>query len=1016
MVTDKNPDPNNVVDPKLIPKPKRIEIMFYSYGPDLKTGDWGLTPNFRISFQFDKNVTVLDHPTEFFGSLGEERADFVPMDDWRLFDLVIRCVNRRLRIYVNNYEFANYELGRSIEGTDHIGVTGDVEVLGFTGNTLDEKKSRKRLACFEVSFVFAMLALLFYLKICNNHPEEPPYDSLPDIPPPTEPPEPPPEVIHFFGEAKLPDPNPLLGTRITLNNSATVGQYLHILGNTTENATSFCVTLSEDFDIDANYACGVCAYFGADPKIEYAAYNYGKRIFNGTGLNPFTPGEQFDLRIRFLQDYVQIFAERGEIGIFGKLHEVHEAKSLKIIGNITNLLLLQLAGGNYTMPFYQPIKSKVGLRLDMVLKPVPEMDPSLWAALIEGQPLETATNSSIRVKRKGGYGTSYGRSTMGAYWYSPMHGGYYHTPPIQSSTTPTARFYSPASYSYRNAQNNGTMEYSLSDGHGQNPDPNNVVDPKLIPKPKRIEITLYSFGPDPEKDYHWGLARTFRLSFQFDKNMTAMNRYSPLRIFNDVQQADFVPMDDWRLFDLSIQAASDRLRIYVNNYEFANYELDAVRAGIDHIGINGDVEVLGFEGNTQIIDILFYKAGDNTTDPAGLMPTFKVSFHFSQNATTLSRRVLQNWVNEERANFVPMDDWRIFDLVIRSAEDRLKIYVNNFEFANYELYPEIKASEHIGITGDVEVLGFKENATCLTLLPYSDADIFNSPQEIQFWDEKLPPPKIGQYIHLVGNLKPGAKWFCVTLAGKFDSPGVSSSVCAIFGSDAKIIYEAYRGEKRIYQNEATNPISEPVKSNPKIDLRIRFLAEYVQIFAQRGEVGIFRKLPEVHTFRFLQLTGDVINPTLMNVDGARYRAFTSVGFKYGARLDMAMLPMVTVEPAVWESLIEGGATKRKSTRVKRQSGRGGGGRGSASGNDRWQQPDQSNFLPIDNWRLFDVSIKPVDGHLKIYINNFEFASYEENVQIKASNICSIYGDVEVLTLKADGKILAPEWGALPKKQ
>ncbi|CAJ0566445.1 unnamed protein product, partial [Mesorhabditis spiculigera] len=495
---------------------------------------------------------------------------------------------------------------------------------------------------------------------------------------------PPPEIIHFLGEAKLPDPSPL-GTRISLNNSATVGQYLHILGNTTENATSFCVTLSEDLDNDENYACEVCAYFGADPKIEYAAYNYGKRIFNGTGLNPFTPGEQFDLRIRFLQDYVQIFAERGEIGIFGKLQEVHEAKSLKIIGNITNLLLLQLEGGNYTMPFYQPIKSKVGLRLDMVLKPVPEMDPSLWAALIEGQPLETATNSSIRlwwlVFIKWQKLWWWRRSTMGAYWYSPMHGGYYHTPPIQSSTTPTARFYSPASYSYRNPQNNA----------------------------KRIEITLYSFGPDPEKDYHWGLARTFRLSFQFDKNMTAMNRYSPLRIFNDVKQADFVPMDDWRLFDLSIQAASDRLRIYVNNYEFANYELDAVRAGIDHIGINGDVEVLGFEGNTQIIDILFYKGGDNTTDPDGLMPTFKVSFLFSQNATTLSRRVLQNWVNEERANFVPTDDWRIFDLVIRSAEDRLKIYVNNFEFANYELYPEIKASEHIGITGDVEVLGFKEN-------------------------------------------------------------------------------------------------------------------------------------------------------------------------------------------------------------------------------------------------------------------------------------------------------------------
>ncbi|CAJ0558134.1 unnamed protein product, partial [Mesorhabditis spiculigera] len=252
----------------------------------------------------------------------------------------------------------------------------------------DDKPSNAAIACCSLLIVSLTICVLvgFHVDFLAREEEQRHFEPHTRPEPPSEPP---PEVVKFLGEADLPPPDSLLGTRISLNTTATVGQYLHILGNTTKNATSFCVRLAEDYDDDENIACNVCAYFGADPRIEYGAYRDGKRLFSGKGFNPFTPGEQFDLRIRFLQDYVQIFAQRGEIGIFGKLPEVHEAKSLKVIGDATNLLLIQVEGGSYTTPFYQRINFNSGLRIDMVLKPVPEVDPSFWKSLIEGQPIET---------------------------------------------------------------------------------------------------------------------------------------------------------------------------------------------------------------------------------------------------------------------------------------------------------------------------------------------------------------------------------------------------------------------------------------------------------------------------------------------------------------------------------------------------------------------------------------------------------------------------------------------------
>ncbi|CAJ0558151.1 unnamed protein product, partial [Mesorhabditis spiculigera] len=196
------------------------------------------------------------------------------------------------------------------------------------------------------------------------------------------------------------------------------------------------------------------------------------------------------------------------------------------------------------------------------------------------------------------------------------------------------------------------------------------------------------------------------------------------------------------------------------------------------------------------------------------------------------------------------------------------------------------------------------------------------PDEIQFWDEApleytnpnlgirkslSIPPRIGQYLHVVVRLNYTANRFCVSLSKDCnDSNNVSCSVCALFGDDSKIIYEAYRAGQRVLYNEAPNPfpIIETNKDLPKIDLRIRFLADYIQIFAERGEVGIFEKLPEVHA-------ATCVRP-----------------FNYSGRLDMALKPVATVAPAIWDSLIEGQQTP--TLRVKRKGGMGGGRGGSAA--------------------------------------------------------------------------------------
>ncbi|CAJ0558155.1 unnamed protein product, partial [Mesorhabditis spiculigera] len=71
----------------------------------------------------------------------------------------------------------------------------------------------------------------------------------------------------------------------------------------------------------------------------------------------------------------------------------------------------------------------------------------------------------------------------------------------------------------------------------------------------------------------------------------------------------------------------------------------------------------------------------------------------------------------------------------------------------------------------------------------------------------------------------------------------------------------------------------------------------------------------------------------------------------------------------------------------------------------WRLEDRAEFMPIDDWRVFDLTMKPEKGKLKIFINNFEFATYEENRELKSSTHFAIQGDVEILSVRSDGKLM-----------
>ncbi|CAJ0558142.1 unnamed protein product, partial [Mesorhabditis spiculigera] len=103
------------------------------------------------------------------------------------------------------------------------------------------------------------------------------------------------------------------------------------------------------------------------------------------------------------------------------------------------------------------------------------------------------------------------------------------------------------------------------------------------------------------------------------------------------------------------------------------------------------------------IDIHFFKVDPNAV-PAEYVPTFIISFRFLESVVLLNTYLHGSWMAEDRADFMPIDNWRLFDLTINPVEGKLKIYINNFEFARYDENGPISNSTHFKVEGDLEVI------------------------------------------------------------------------------------------------------------------------------------------------------------------------------------------------------------------------------------------------------------------------------------------------------------------------
>ncbi|CAJ0562280.1 unnamed protein product, partial [Mesorhabditis spiculigera] len=91
-----------------------------------------------------------------------------------------------------------------------------------------------------------------------------------------------------------------------------------------------------------------------------------------------------------------------------------------------------------------------------------------------------------------------------------------------------------------------------------------------------------------------------------------------------------------------------------------------------------------------------------------MTPAWVVSFRFTERSVVLNTYD-GHWKDEDRADFMPIDDWRLVDLVIWKYSSKMHIFINNYEFATYDMNTPLYKSNTMRITGDLEILGVKMN-------------------------------------------------------------------------------------------------------------------------------------------------------------------------------------------------------------------------------------------------------------------------------------------------------------------
>ncbi|CAJ0956294.1 unnamed protein product, partial [Mesorhabditis belari] len=618
--------------------------------------------------------------------------------------------------------------------------------------------------------------------------------------------DPDPDPIQFFGEEQFIDPTPIQPTVKLLDSEPKIGEIIHIYANITNSTTSadFCIALVKAGDDQKNVPMKVCVQFGNVSRILYTAIWDGQLKANHSGPNPFTPGDKLDLRIRFLDQYIQFFAAQGEVGIFEKIPEIHTAKTLLVQGGVTGIRLITKRGQKYPNPMNASLVLNYTTRMDLMARPLAKFEGGLWNDLIEGTNGTKPTN--LRVKRKGGGGhSSGGHGGRGGSGARGGHGGSH----SGHSSFHGGSFHATSSYHYHYSYSSSSCCYYGGGSHSSS-------------HPARAKWGSYQYSPVFGGYYQ---LPSFNLSTASNPHIFTPSSYS----YRLVNGTFYVPS-------------------YGHGKALSNHSV------IDHSKIP----------RPKRFDILFSKDNIN--------PAFTLSFRYTEETVVLNTWA-GAWDEEDRSPSMPIDDWRIFDLTITNEHDGLHIYINRYPFVTFTHKSSLTDSlKYVRIDGDIE----------------NDS----TPNHPLVYDLKSSP-KVGEIIHISAkgtNASITSNNFCVSLIKSVDDEkNVPLKVCVQFGNKSQIVYTATWSGQMKEKHSGPNPFT----SGEMLDLRFRFLKQYVQVFADRGEIGIFEKISGVHQVKTLLINGGVTEVELITKTGDVYGNTTNIPMDLdkGTRMDLMARPL-----------------------------------------------------------------------------------------------------------------------------
>ncbi|CAJ0586894.1 unnamed protein product, partial [Mesorhabditis spiculigera] len=449
-----------------------------------------------------------------------------------------------------------------------------------------------------------------------------------------------PPLLPFFGERDY-----TLAEDGTLTEHLTIsqsGQFIHVYCNATELADRFCLDLKSHGASKFKF----CADFTneTDRGVHSFMEMLGKdgKTVNEETVNPFERNSTVDLRVRFTEKYVQVFGNQGELGIYDRPAGIEGELTATLSGDISGVRLFRVEGASYSCPFENNVHFERDDRLDLKLQPMMELrDDAQIREIFGDRGLQDVTGANIiRTKRKssghsgrGGsssrshgssHGSGGGHSSHSVKWYSGSSSsktyrsyhnrvhtrfgfsgrrrhrnrnrqGYYAYKSWRGrSATSVHPYAGPASFSYRY----GGRTYFVPTTHCYHGCRDEFQGKTVeIPKPKSINITFSDETNTP----------TFIISLQFEKDSVWIDtweksfltdgRWNPARAI----KSDDMPIDDWRIFDLSIIYTWTDLEIYFNGERFVDFDHREHRPYLDKIRIEGDVEILDVTKNGKTL-------------------------------------------------------------------------------------------------------------------------------------------------------------------------------------------------------------------------------------------------------------------------------------------------------------------------------------------------------------------------------------------------------------------------------